>query len=162
MVEMTEKGAAALPDRPGVVAMPPFLYLGAFVVVLLARLVLPLRMVEGSLAAPGVALAALGIGIAVWGRRTMVAAGTNVRPTQPATTIVTSGPFRFSRNPLYCALTLLYLGLTAIVNTWWGVIVLVPLLVVMHVGVVRREERYLERKFGDTYRQYKSRVRRYL
>jgi protein-S-isoprenylcysteine O-methyltransferase Ste14 len=162
MVEMTERGDAALPDRPGVVAMPPFLYLGAFLVVLLARLVLPLRMVEGSLVAAGVALAALGIGIAVWGRRTMVAAGTNVRPTQPATTIVTSGPFRFSRNPLYCALTLLYLGLTAIVNTWWGLIVLVPLLVVMHVGVVRREERYLERKFGDTYRQYKSRVRRYL
>ena len=92
----------------------------------------------------------------------MRAAGTNVRPSLPATAIVTTGPFRFSRNPLYCSLTLLYLGLTAIFNTWWGLIVLVPLLLVMHFGVVLREERYLERKFGDTYRQYRMSVRRYL
>jgi protein-S-isoprenylcysteine O-methyltransferase Ste14 len=163
MVEMTERGPAASPDNPGVVAMPPFLYGGAFLAVLLCRAIWPLPIVErGSLLWPGLALAAIGIGIAVWGRRTMVAAGTNVRPSQPATAIVTTGPFRFSRNPLYGALTLLYLGLTAIFNTWWGLIVLVPLLLVMHFGVVLREERYLGRKFGETYRQYKASVRRYL
>jgi len=163
MVEMTQNRAAASPDNPGVVAMPPFLYGGAFLLVLLLRALWRLPIVErGSLLWPGLALVVVALGIAIWGRRTMVAAGTNVRPTQPATTIVTSGPFRFSRNPLYCALTLLYLGLTAIVNTWWGVIVLAPLLAVMHVGVVLREERYLERKFGEPYRQYRGRVRRYL
>jgi protein-S-isoprenylcysteine O-methyltransferase Ste14 len=92
----------------------------------------------------------------------MEAAGTNINPALPATTIVTSGPFRYSRNPLYCALTLLYLGLTLAVNTWWGVVLLFPLLIVMHTGVVLREERYLERKFGEPYRQYRSRVRRYM
>jgi protein-S-isoprenylcysteine O-methyltransferase Ste14 len=163
MVEMTQNRTAGSPDNPGVVALPPFLYGGAFLVVLLCRAVWPLPIVErGSLLSPGLALAAIAIGIAVWGRRTMVAAGTNVRPTLPATAIVTTGPFRFSRNPLYCALTLLYLGLTAIFNTWWGVIVLAPLLLVMHFGVVVREERYLERKFGETYRQYRGSVRRYL
>jgi protein-S-isoprenylcysteine O-methyltransferase Ste14 len=163
MVDMTEHRMAGSSDSPGVVAMPPFLYGGAFLLVLLLRALWPLPIVErGSLLWPGLALAAIGVGIAIWGRRTMVAAGTNVRPSLPATAIVTTGPFRFSRNPLYCALTLLYLGLTAVFNTWWGVIVLVPLLLVMHVGVVLREERYLERKFGETYRQYRTSVRRYL
>ena len=105
---------------------------------------------------------ALGAGIAIWGRRTMEAAGTNVNPSRPAKTIVSSGPFRFSRNPLYLSLTLMYLGLTLAVNTWWGFVALIPLIIVMHAGVVLREERYLEKKFGEPYRQYRSRVRRYL
>jgi protein-S-isoprenylcysteine O-methyltransferase Ste14 len=73
-----------------------------------------------------------------------------------------SGPFRFSRNPLYLALTLLYLGLTLALNTWWGIVLLVPVLIIMHWGVILREERYLEQKFGESYRQYRSKVRRYL
>ena len=56
----------------------------------------------------------------------MHAAGTNISPLRPATAVVTTGPFRFSRNPLYLALTLLYLGLTLAFNTWWGIVVLVP------------------------------------
>ncbi len=92
----------------------------------------------------------------------MKAAGTNINPTLPAKAIVSSGPFRFSRNPLYLSLTTIYLGLTLAVNTWWGIVVLIPLLIVMHRGVVLREERYLEQKFGQSYRQYRSRVRRYL
>ena len=83
-------------------------------------------------------------------------------PVRPTAAIVTSGPFRFSRNPLYLALTLVYCGLSLAVNSWWGGVVLAPLLVVMHRGVVLREERYLERKFGETYRRYRSQVRRYL
>ena len=110
----------------------------------------------------GLPLVLLGVAIAVWGRRTMQAAGTNVNPALPTTAIVASGPFRFSRNPLYLALTLLYLGLTLAFNTWWGIVVLVPVLIIMHRGVVLREERYLDQKFGETYRQYRSKVRRYL
>jgi protein-S-isoprenylcysteine O-methyltransferase Ste14 len=104
----------------------------------------------------------LAVGIAAWGIQTMQAAGTNVNPALPTTAIVASGPFRFSRNPLYLALTLLYLGLTLAFNTWWGIVVLVPVLIIMHRGVVLREERYLEQKFGKTYRQYRSKVQRYL
>ena len=92
----------------------------------------------------------------------MQAAGTNIDPMLPARAIVTSGPFRYSRNPLYLALTLLYLGLTLALNTWWGLVMLVPLFIVMDRGVVLREERYLEQKFGEIYRQYRSDVRRYL
>jgi protein-S-isoprenylcysteine O-methyltransferase Ste14 len=110
----------------------------------------------------GLALLIIGAAIVIPGRRQLLAAGTNVDPTLPTTAIVTTGPFRFSRNPLYVGLTLLYLGLTFAFDTWWGIILLVPILVVMHFGVVLREERYLKEAFGETYRQYCSTVRRYL
>src|SRR5262245_4764946 len=108
-------------DNPGVLARPPLLYAAAFVIVLVLRCFWPVRLL-GSRVAPwaGLALAALGIGTAIWGRRTMEAAGTNIDPARPATTIVTSGPFRFSRNPLYLSLTAIYLGLTLAFNTLWG------------------------------------------
>jgi protein-S-isoprenylcysteine O-methyltransferase Ste14 len=150
-------------DKPGVVAPPPLLYGRAFVLVLVFRWFWPMPIFGRAVAFwLGLALLVLGVGIAAWGRRTMQAAGTNVNPALPTTAIVASGPFRFSRNPLYLALTLLYLGLTLAFNTWWGSVVLVPVLIIMHRGVVLREERYLEQKFGETYRQYRSKVRRYL
>ena len=149
-------------DNPGVVALPPVLYGVAFLVVLVVRSLWPMPIFPAAYFWPGLTVAVIGIGIAIWGRRTMRAAGTNINPSLPALAIVQSGPFRYSRNPLYLALTLLFLGLTVAVNTWWGIVVLVPLASVMHVGVVLREERYLDQKFGESYRQYRSRVRRYL
>jgi protein-S-isoprenylcysteine O-methyltransferase Ste14 len=150
-------------DNPAVVARPPLLYAGAFVIVLVCRWFRPMPIFGRAVARwPGLAFVALGIGLAIWGRRTMHAAGTNIDPMLPAKAVVTSGPFRYSRNPLYLALTLLYLGLTLAFNTWWGLVMLVPLLIVMHRGVVLREEHYLEQKFGEPYRQYRSQVRRYL
>jgi protein-S-isoprenylcysteine O-methyltransferase Ste14 len=150
-------------DKPGVAAPPPLLYGSAFVLVLVFRWFWPMPIFGHAVALwPGLALLVLGVGIAAWGGRTMHAAGTNVNPALPTTAIVASGPFRFSRNPLYLALTLLYLGLTLAFNTWWGIVVLAPVLIIMHRGVVLREERYLDQKFGETYRQYRSKVRRYL
>lgn len=90
-------------------------------------------------------------------------AGTTISVDRPTTAIVASGPYRYSRNPLYVALTLLYLGLgAAALNTLWALVLLPPLLVVIQRGVIEREERYLERKFGEEYRRYKRRVRRWL
>jgi len=150
-------------DHPGVVARPPMLYGIAFIAMAILEWFWPRPILGGAVGLwPGIAIAVLGVAIAVWGRRTMTAAGTNVDPMLPTTAIVTSGPFQFSRNPLYVALTLLYLGFTVALDTWWGLIVLVPLLVLMHWGVVLQEERYLEQKFGEPYRQYRSRVRRYV
>ena len=150
-------------DNPGVIARPPLLYGSAFVIVLVLHWFWPMPILSHAIALwTGLALIVLGVGVAIPGRRALQAAGTNVDPARPTTSIVTSGPFRFSRNPLYVALTFLYFGLTLAVNTWWGVVVLVPLLIIMDRGVVLREERYLEDKFGDTYRQYRSKVRRYL
>lgn len=150
-------------DNPGVIALPPLLYGGAFIIVLVLRWLRPAPILGHSITLwPGLALLVFGLAIMIWGRRALQAAGTNVNPSLPTTAIVTTGPFRFSRNPLYVGLTLLYLGLTLMLNTWWGVVLLVPVLLLMHRGVVLREERYLEQKFGEVYRQYRSKVRRYI
>src|SRR5262249_54277763 len=110
----------------------------------------------------GIAVVAVGLAVVLRVVQTLRAAGTNVDPRRPTTAIVTTGLFRFSRNPIYVGLTLMYLGLTLAFNTWWGLVMLVPLLLTMHRGVILREERYLEQTFGEQYRQYRSRVRRYL
>jgi protein-S-isoprenylcysteine O-methyltransferase Ste14 len=154
---------ASSADNAGVVVLPPLLYGGALILFLALGWFWPMPILGHSMALwSGLALVVFAVAIAMWGRRTMHAAGTNISPLRPATAFVTTGPFRFSRNPLYVALTLLYLGLTLAFNTWWGIVILAPLLVVLHYGVVLREERYLEQKFGETYQEYRSSVRRYL
>jgi protein-S-isoprenylcysteine O-methyltransferase Ste14 len=107
-------------------------------------------------------LLVLGMALATWGRATMRRGGTNIDPREPALALVTDGPFRFSRNPLYVAITLFYLGLTLIADALWPLLLLVPLLWVTHYGIVLREERYLENKFGETYLSYKRQVRRWI
>jgi protein-S-isoprenylcysteine O-methyltransferase Ste14 len=89
-------------------------------------------------------------------------AGTNVRPDQPTLAVVTDGPFRYSRNPLYLGLTGLYVGVTLLADALWPLVLLGPLLGVVQRGVVRREERYLAAKFGAPYLAYQARVRRWL
>jgi protein-S-isoprenylcysteine O-methyltransferase Ste14 len=89
-------------------------------------------------------------------------AHTNVNPTRPVTAIVTEGPFRFTRNPLYLGFTLFYTGVTLLVNSLWMVLLLPFVLFLMTFSVIEREERYLERKFGEQYLAYKRRVRRWL
>src|SRR2546423_14474112 len=151
------------PDKPGVVAFPGVLYAFAFAVAYGLNLVWPLPLLAMTEVARWIGVV-LGIGGAILilsGVASMRRARTNIYPSLPATALVVAGPFRFTRNPLYVALTILFLGLTFEFNTWWGVIMLAPLLVVMHYGVILREERYLEGKFGQPYRDYCAKVRRY-
>jgi protein-S-isoprenylcysteine O-methyltransferase Ste14 len=107
-------------------------------------------------------LAAGGFFIIAIGTRLFAAAGTNVPPTLPTTALVVDGIYRRTRNPLYLGLTLVYLGLGVAAGSLWAIGLVVPLLWVINVGVVKREERYLERTFGDAYRAYKARVRRWI
>jgi protein-S-isoprenylcysteine O-methyltransferase Ste14 len=154
---------ATLADNPGVIVRPPLLYGVALIVVFVLRWFWPVPIVDHTVVVwLGLVLVVFGVGIAIWGRGAMQAAGTNVDPCRPTTAIVNSGPFRFSRNPLYMALMLMFFGLSLALNTWWGIVVLVPLVIVMHYGVVLREERYLNQKFGVSYQQYRSKVRRYI
>jgi len=150
-------------DNPGVIAFPPLLFASVLVVGLVLDWFLPWSPLPNIIARPiGAVLLVGGLALAGWGRRTMEGAGTNVNPGEPALVIVTTGPFAYSRNPLYVAITLFYVGATLVVNALWPLILAVPLMVVVQVGIVRREERYLEAKFGDTYRAYRARVRRWL
>jgi len=159
---MTES-AGSRPDHPGVITHPPFLYAGALVVgALLDRLIpLPVLAPGGGLV-PGVVLIGLAGGLAGWCFGLFRRAGTNVPTHKPATAVVTDGPYRFSRNPIYIALTTLSVGIAIWVNSWWMLGLLIPTFVIMNIGVVDREERYLAAKFGDAYLSYKARVRRWL
>ena len=89
-------------------------------------------------------------------------AGTNVDPYEPATAVVTGGPYRFTRNPMYVGFTLMYAGISALFNALPPVLLLPVVQQLMRRGVIEREERYLERKFGDEYLQYKEKVRRWI
>jgi protein-S-isoprenylcysteine O-methyltransferase Ste14 len=89
-------------------------------------------------------------------------ASTPLDVRKPSKALITEGPYRYSRNPQYLALTFLYLGLAFLTECIWALVLLVPALAVMTYGVVRKEEAHLERQFGDEYRKYKSRVHRWL
>jgi protein-S-isoprenylcysteine O-methyltransferase Ste14 len=150
------------PEIPGVAILPPVLYGGSFLAVLLLHWIWPLKIVRQPIAFwLGLVLSVSALSLGAWGRRTMHGASTNISPLKPAVSLVTSGPFRFSRNPLYVAITLLYVGFTMLLNSWWGVIMLAPVLMALHWGVVQREEQYLQLKFGEQYTEFRSRVRRY-
>ena len=89
-------------------------------------------------------------------------AGSNVPTNLPTTTIVDAGPYRFTRNPIYLGMVLGLIGLAIAINSLWLLMMLVPFALVIRYGVITREEAYLERKFGDVYRRYCARVRRWL
>ncbi len=149
-------------DRPGVVARPPLLYLMFLLVSLGLNALWPTRPVPGGLRYPaGVLLIAVSVVLAGSAIIAFRRAGTNVDPMEPATVLVTTGPYAFTRNPMYASLTLTYGGIGIALGNLWTMILLIPLLVVMVSGVIRREEVYLERKFGEPYRRYKSSVRRW-
>ena len=105
---------------------------------------------------------ALALALFAWAIITMTRAGSNVPTNRPTTTIVESGPYRFTRNPIYHGMFLALIGLAIAFDNLWLLMMLVPFALVIRYGVVAREEAYLERKFGGTYRGYRSRVRRWL
>ena len=158
-----EVSRAASAEHPGVIAPAPILYAMAFVIGVFLHGLFPKPILPLDIAPPtAVSLLAFGATLAVWSRRTLQSAGTNTDPSLPATVLVITGPYAASRNPMYMARTCLYIGFGLLVNALGTMVMLVPLLLVMHFGVIKPEERYLEAKFGEAYRQYRSRVRRWL
>ena len=108
------------------------------------------------------ALFVLALALAASAIITITSAGSHVPSNRPTTTIVEGGPYRFTHNPIYLGMFLGLIGLAIAFDNLWLLIVLVPFALVIRYGVVAREEAYLERKFGDVYRGYRSRVRRWL
>ena len=150
-------------DNPGVIFPPPFIYAGALASGLVANWLYRLPFLpRGISRALGWPLLIAGLTIGFLGLREMKRAQTNVDPYKPTTAIVVAGPYRFTRNPLYVGMTLIYAGITARANALPAALLLPAVLSVMRRGVIEREERYLERKFGDEYVDYKTRVRRWI
>jgi protein-S-isoprenylcysteine O-methyltransferase Ste14 len=151
------------PDTAHVLILPPLLYGAAFLIGLLLHWGFPVHILPSTLARGiGVVCVLVSLPLALATFRALSRAHTPVDPMKPTTTLVTGGPFRYSRNPIYVALTLLYLGVAFLVNAWWILLLVVPVLLVIRYGVIAREEAYLTRKFGDVYRQYTTQVRRWL
>lgn len=149
-------------DSPGVVP-PPAIVLGLIVVGLALDWAWPAPVFDGrAQAILGVLLFAAGLGLVLPCVRLFRRAGTNVPTYRPATTLVTDGPYRFSRNPIYLGLTLAYAGIAVGIDSAWLIVLVVALVGVLDLAVIRREEAYLETKFPDAYRSYKGRVRRWL
>ncbi len=150
----------------GVIARPPLLFLAALLLgfatdrLLPSPFTIPARdpvrwTVAGSLILIGLALAAAGI-------RNFSRAATPVPTNQPTRALVTSGIHGCSRNPIYLGLFLVYGGIGIAARSPWALILMLPLAITIRYGVVAREEAYLEEGFGDAYRDYKARVRRWL
>ena len=155
--------ARETPDNPGVIAPPPLIYASALAIGLLANRLYPIAFVPRGLSRVlGWPLIVGGPVVGSLGLREMKRADTNVDPREPTTAIVTGGPYRFTRNPLYLSMTLIYAGITALANALPAALLLPFVLHIMRRGVIEREERHLERKFGDEYLDYKARVRRWI
>ena len=150
-------------DTAGVIARPPLLYLTALAAGVGLGFVWPLPLELGRWSwIGGGALIALGLAFMAGAMLRFRRAGTNVETWRPTTALVVDGPYRLSRNPIYVALTLAYVGIGLIAGNVWVLALAAPLLAVMRYGVIAREEAYLERKFGAPYLAYKAAVRRWL
>ena len=150
-------------DKPGVIAPPPLIYAGALAAALLANRRYHMPFLPPRVARTlGWPLLACGLAVGFLGAREMRRAETNVDPYKPATAVVTGGPFRFTRNPLYLSMTLIYGGIAAVANALPAALLLPIVLRLMRRGVIEREERYLERKFGGEYIEYKVRTPRWI
>jgi protein-S-isoprenylcysteine O-methyltransferase Ste14 len=152
------------PDNPGIITPPPLIYAGGLIVGLLLQNKFPLPFLPKGWrrAVFGSTLMGLAVIIVRQGVREMQRAQTNVNPRLPATKLVVDGPFGFSRNPLYLSMAIFYTGVAVLANALWPILLLPIVQFVMRVGVIEREEHYLERKFGKQYLSYKARVRRWL
>ena len=165
MTNADQPGAGAA-DHAGVRVPPPLLFLSGLVLGLGLEWLWPLGWlanrpawlqfgVGGVLVVAGIALLASAMGLF---RR----AGTAIPPWEPTTALVTTGVYRYSRNPIYLAVVMMYVGLALLFAAAWALVLLIPILIVLHLAVIRLEEAYLERQFGEAYRQYRARVRRWI
>ena len=151
-------------DTSGVIVRPPLAWALAVVVGFALDWLYPLTFLPASVVRAwlGATIFMSGLVLGLWAIVTMSKAGTRVETYRPTTAIVTTGPYRFARNPIYLGMFLGLAGLAVAVNSLWFFATLAAFFLVIRYGVVAREEAYLARKFGDAYLGYKTRVRRWL
>ncbi|HXF34429.1 MAG TPA: isoprenylcysteine carboxylmethyltransferase family protein [Candidatus Acidoferrales bacterium] len=150
-------------DHPDVIALPPYLFAGTLAAGLLLNRVWRPPFVPRPLATlAGAKWLLAGATSMVWAFTAMKRAGTNIDPYEPTTAVVESGPFAFSRNPVYLGMACAYTGIATLARAPVALMLLPPLLALVQARVIEPEERYLEAKFGPAYLAYKARVRRWL
>jgi protein-S-isoprenylcysteine O-methyltransferase Ste14 len=153
-------------DNAGVIAPPPLLALAVIVLGLALDWLLPAYVLSVLLTLSdriviGALLIVAGLGLAVSALGIFRSSGTRAEPWEPSTALVTEGIFKWLRNPMYVGAISILAGLSILLASDWMLVMTIVFAPVIHFGIILREERYLEAKFGDAYRQYKTRVPRY-
>jgi protein-S-isoprenylcysteine O-methyltransferase Ste14 len=150
-------------DNPGVIAPPPLIFAGLLVVGLVIDWLIDHREpAELSQYFVGATMLIVALLLVIAALGVFRRFGTRPEPWKPTTAIVTTGIYRFTRNPMYAGMALAFAGIALLLNRPYALLMLPVAMVIIDFGVIRREERYLERKFGDDYRHYKERVRRWV
>jgi protein-S-isoprenylcysteine O-methyltransferase Ste14 len=153
-------------DHANVPVLPPVLFGFGLGTGLLLWWVVPVALFPPHLKKPacvaGWAIAAAGVAFGGWAITTFLRAKTTPHPNHPVNALVTSGPYRASRNPMYVGMSFGMAGIALVLNTPWLLAVLPPVWLLLRRLVIDREEAYLERKFGDEYRTFCARTRRWL
>ena len=147
-----------------VVIRPPLAWALAVIAAFALDWLMPLPFVPAAVPAGwlGGAVVVVALALFAWAIATITRAGSNVPTNRPTISIVDTGPYRFTRNPIYLGMMLALVGLAIAFDSLWPLVTLVPFALVIRYGVVAREEAYLERRFGEVYRRYGARVRRWL
>jgi protein-S-isoprenylcysteine O-methyltransferase Ste14 len=151
-------------DTARVIVRPPLAWALAVIAGFALNWLMPLPFLPAAVPAGwvGGAVFVVALALAVWAITTLARAGSNVPTNMPTTSIVDTGPYHFTRNPIYLGMMLGHVGLAIAFDSLWLLVTLVPFALIIRYGVVAREEAYLERKFGEVYRRYRARVRRWL
>lgn len=150
-------------DTPNVRIIPPLVYLAGLIAGLIVTAWIPTRVVGDSIAWPvGGVLLLCGMALAASALVRFSGAGTTIRPDRAASQLVVAGPYRLSRNPMYVGLAAIYLGIAIGAQSLWALLLLPVVLSIIQRRVIEREEVFLERRFGAAYRDYRTRVRRWL
>lgn len=147
----------------GVIAPPPLIYgLGLALGFALDAALPDASLPPGVRWGVGGTFLALALVLLRWWLRSFRRAGTPIPPNRPTTALVTDGPFRVTRNPAYLAFALAFVGIAVLADAPWVLLALPGVLLVVQEGVIKREERYLERRFGSEYLAFKAERRRWL
>lgn len=153
-------------DNANIRVPPPLIYAVPLALGLWLHHLIPLVQIPdpagGVLRRVGAALVILALLLAGWAMLAFRRMRTSVIPVQPASALVIRGPYRFTRNPMYLAMATLYLGVSLWARALWPLLFLPAIVVIIQRAVIRREEAYLSRRFGDDYRHYLAQVRRWI
>jgi len=152
-------------DNPGVYIPPPLLYVATFFAATLIQRLLPLNKAffySASSKLLGSALVLIGLVFTIPALQQFLRTKNTLVTIKPANSLQTTGIYSVSRNPMYINLLLLYTGMSFLIGNWWNLILLPLLILIVQEYVIKREEKYLERRFGQSYFDYKAKVRRWI
>jgi protein-S-isoprenylcysteine O-methyltransferase Ste14 len=145
-----------------VIAPPPVIYLAFLGLGFAFEWLMPGAELPGWAQWMGAVVIVAGVALMISFELAFKRAGTDANPYRPSTALATDGPYRFSRNPAYLGMAITYVGITLAAEAPWALLMLAPATLVIHYGVIAREERYLEQLFGEDYLTYKRTTRRWI